>query len=221
MWQGDGLRAERPFVLCIDVGGPEKIGWANSEGSDGTGADLGDALDHLSRYLLKGGNVALGFEAPIWTPARTELARITARRGGVETTHNRAWSAGAGAGALGAALALMPWCLSRIANVAGPAAATIDLHRFQERGGLLLWEAFVSGAMKVVGAKHHEDARVGCQAFIARWPNLASDIPAERAVNHAVSCAMAAGLAIDPGELLLPALVVGVSPKIAAEPTTT
>ena len=158
---------------------------------------------------------------PIWTLARTDLAKITARRGGVETTHNRAWSAGAGAGALGAALALMPWCLSRVANVAGPAAVTVDLHRFQERGGLFLWEAFVSGEMKVVGAKHHDDARIACQAFIARWPDLASDIPAERAVNHAVSSAMAAGLAIDHDELRLPALVVGVSLRTVVEPATT
>jgi hypothetical protein len=216
---GDGLRAEKPFVLCIDVGGPEKIGWANSEEQDGTGADLGDALDQASRYLLDGRSVAFGFEAPIWTPARAEFSRITARRGGVETTHNRAWSAGAGTGTLAATLALMPWCLSRITKVAGPAAATVNLDQFQKRGGLLLWEAFVSGAMKVVGAKHHEDARLACQAFIARWPNLASDIPAERAVNHAVSSAMAAGLEIDRAELLLPAIVIGVSLKTVAEPT--
>lgn len=219
MRQGDVLRAEKPFVLCVDVGGPEKIGWANSDGSDGTGVDLGDALDHLSAYLLKGSPAALGFEAPIWTPARTELSKISARRGGVETTYNRAWSAGAGAGALGAALALMPWCLARIGKVAGPSAVTVDLQRFQKDGGLLLWEAFVSGAMKVVGATHHDDARLACEAFIARWPDLTSDIPAERAVNHAISSAMAAGLSIDPDELLLPALVVGVSLKTAVEPT--
>src|SRR5579863_6520679 len=105
------LHSEKPFVLCIDVGGPKKIGWANAEGGDGTGANLAEALDYLSGYLRDGGRAALGFEAPIWTPARTELARITGRRGGVETTYNRAWSAGAGTGALGAALALMPWCL--------------------------------------------------------------------------------------------------------------
>jgi hypothetical protein len=219
--QGIRLSAERPYVLCIDVGGPAKIGWANSEGKVGSGEDLGDALEHLSQYLLEGGNVALGFEAPIWTPVRTELARITARRGGVETTYNRAWSAGAGSGALGAALALMPWCLTRVANVVGRSAAvTVDVKRFQERGGLLLWEAFVSGAMKAVEIKHHEDARLACHAFLARWPNLASDIPGERAVNHAVSSAIAAGLSIDLSELQLPALVVGVALKTATETTT-
>jgi hypothetical protein len=89
---------------CVDVGGSEKIGWANSKGRDGTGVDLGDALDHLSGYLLNGSNAALGFEAPIWTPARTELSRITARRGSIVPIHNRAWSAGAGTAAL-----VPPW----------------------------------------------------------------------------------------------------------------
>ena len=153
--------------------------------------------------------VALGFEAPIWTPTRIDLARITSRRGGVETTYNRAWSAGAGTGALGAALALMPWCLARIAKRARPVATTVDLQRFRENGSLFLWEAFVSGTMKVVGSSHHDDARLACQAFIARWPELSSDIPAEPAINHAVSSAMAAGLSVEPGELVLPAVVIG------------
>lgn len=214
------MSREKLFVLCVDVGGPEKIGWANSDGGDGTGADLGYALDRLSGHLSDGGMVALGFEAPIWTPTRTDLARITSRRGGVETTYNRAWSAGAGAGALGAALALMPWCLTRIAKNAGPVVATVDLQRFRESGGLFLWEAFVSGAMKVVGTSHHDDARLACQAFVTRWPDLISDIPAEPAMNHAVSSALAAGLSINPNELVLPALVIGVTSRTAIVPTT-
>jgi hypothetical protein len=154
------VRSEKPHVLCVDVGGPAKIGWADDEGRDGTGADLDEALDRLAALLLAGRRVALGFEAPIWTPVRVELARITSCRGGLETMYNRAWSAGAGTGALGAALALMPWCLTRIAKGAGPIATTIDLQRSLEGGGLFLWEAFVSGVMKVAGRTHHDDARL-------------------------------------------------------------
>lgn len=214
------MRCERPHVLCVDVGGPTKIGWADSEGRDGTGANLGAALDGLTALLLAGHRIALGFEAPIWTPVRVELARITGRRGGVEKTSNRAWSAGAGIGALGAALALMPWCLTRIAKGAGPVATTVDLQRFREGGGLFLWEAFVSGVMKAVGTTHHNDARLACEAFVARWPDLRSDVPAEPALNHAVSSAMVAGLSIHRDELVVPALVVGVTANTVAEPTT-
>ena len=217
------MRSEKPYVLCIDVGGPENIGWADANGGDGTGANLGEALDRLAEWLLTGRRVALGFEAPIWTPSRPDLAVITRNRGGVEKAYNRAWSAGAGVGALGAALALMPWCLTRIAKAAGPVATTVVLERFRNNGGLLLWEAFVSGAMKVVGTSHHDDARLACQAFVVRWPDLISDIPEEpgvKAVNHAVSSAMAAGLSIDRNELVKPALVIGVTPMSPVEPGT-
>lgn len=211
------MQSEDLHVLCIDVGGPEKIGWADAGGEHGTGNNLGNALDRAAALLRAGRPVAIGFEAPIWTPVRTELARITQRRGGVETRYNRAWSAGAGTGALGAALALIPWCLTRIRMRAGPIATTVVLQRFLEGGGLFLWEAFVSGAMRVAGATHHEDARLACDAFVARWPNLLSDIPAEPALNHAVSSAIAAGLSINCDELMKPALVVSGSEKAVAE----
>ena len=207
------MQGEKLYVLCIDVGGPKSIGWADAEGRNGTGVDLGEALDRLATLLLDGRRVALGFEAPIWTPVRMQLDQITGRRGGVETKYNRAWSAGAGTGALGAALALMPWCLKRIAKATGPVATTVDLQRFLECGGLFLWEAFVSGAMKVAGSTHQDDARLACEAFVAGWPNLLSDIPAESALNHAVSSAMAAGLSINRDELMMSALVVGVTAK--------
>jgi hypothetical protein len=207
------------FILCVDVGGPKKIGWADVTGRDGTGADLSDALDRLSECLRVGKPAALGFEAPIWTPARADLEHLTKRRGGIEITYNRAWSAGAGCGALAAGLALMPWCLRRIADAAGPVRTTVDLERFRGSGGLFLWEAFVSAAMKRVGTSHHDDARIACQAFANRWSNLTSDILPEPAVNHAVSSAMAAGLLIEQSELVLPAVVVGVTSNTASEPS--
>jgi hypothetical protein len=208
-----------PFVLCVDVGGPRKIGWADSVGRVGVGNTLGEALDRLSNCLRAEKRAALGFEAPIWTPAREDLAAITASRGGVEKRYNRAWSAGAGCGALAAALALMPWCLRRIAMAVGPVATTVDLDRFQEVGGLLLWEAFISGKMKIAGATHHDDARVACEAFVERWHNLQSEVPPERATNHAISCAKAAGLDIDLTELTKPAIVIGVSLQTAIDAT--
>ncbi len=200
---------EPPYVLCIDVGSYRNIGWASSDGAHGTGVDLDAALDRLGACVLSAGRAAIGFEAPIWTPARSELTTLTSARGGVERTHNRAWSAGAGCGALGAALVLMPYCLSRIRGVAGSILATVDVDSFAMNGGVLIWEAFVSGKMKVAGATHHDDARMACDAFIRRWPTLTSDIPGEPATNHAVASAIAAGLTIDTAELRKPALVLG------------
>jgi len=46
------------------------------------------------------------------------------------------------------------------------------------------------------------------------WPN----VPAESALNHAASSALAAGRSIDRDELVVPSLVVGVIAKAAVEP---
>jgi len=160
--------------------------------------------------------VALGFEAPIWTPRRAELARITSRRGGIETTYNQAWSAGAGTGALAATLALMPWSFAWLREVAGSISVTVDLARFRSGAApLFVWEAFVSGISK--GASHYDDARLAVQAFLARWPELPSDVPIEPALNHAVSAAIASGLRADVAEMLMPAVVVGVTPVTVAD----
>lgn len=218
-------KAEPPYVLCIDVGNHKNIGWATSDGAYGTGADLDTALDRVCAFVRATGRAAIGFEAPIWTPARSNLTKLTGPRGGVEKEHNRAWSAGAGCGALGAALVLMPYCLSRIHAVAGAIRATVDVDSFVMSGGLFIWEAFVSGAMKVAGATHQDDARMACDAFTRRWPHLASDIPGEPATNHAIASALAAGLTVDAAELRQPALVVGIAPRLGVDetplPTTT
>jgi hypothetical protein len=208
----ENSKLSKPFIFCIDVGSPKNIGWADSDQNAGTGEDLASALDRMTKYLCQGRSVALGFEAPIWTPKRKELAKITGNRGGVEKTQNRAWSAGAGTGALGAALALMPWCFAYIEQLAGSVATTVDLKKFQDVGGLFIWEAFVSGKMKAANTNHRGDAQLACGAFHERWPDLVSDIPVQPATNHAVSSAWSSGLEINPKELVLSCLVISPPP---------
>lgn len=79
----------------------------------------------------------------------------------------------------------------------------------------------MSGEMKVAGTSHHDDARLACEAFSARWPGLVSDVEPEAAINHAVSAARVAGLSIDIAELGLAAVVIGVTPRTAADLTET
>lgn len=206
-----------PHILCIDVGSPAKVGWADDAGRIGSGLDIGEALDRAAALVAQGQPVALGFEAPIWTPRRAELARITGRRGGIETKYNRAWSAGAGTGALGAALALMPWCFAHLRGVAGDCAVTVNLERFRDGSvPLFVWEAFVSGIGK--GTSHHDDALLAVQAFKARWPSLESDVPAEPALNHAISAATASGLHTDSSEFGMASVVIGVTPVTVIHP---
>ena len=156
-------------VICIDVGSPKNIGWANDRGQTGSALTLLDELHRAGRLLLAGERVALGFEAPIWTPRRAELVRITASRGGAEKSLGRAWSAGAGCGALGAALALMPWCFATLRQTSGSIAATTDPVAFTSGlAPLFIWEAFVSGAAKAL--LHHEDAALAVTEYLLRHP---------------------------------------------------
>lgn len=195
-----GTARPKMLVLAIDVGGPEKIGWACSNNQTGSGGDLDSALRDVAQALGQGVPVALGFEAPIWTPRREDLKRITSRRLGVEVKFNRAWSAGAGCGALGAALGLMPWCFSQIARDTNERLATTSSIAFAERGrGLFVWEAFVSGYAKA--ATHMDDAALALAAFQARELHAPSDITGEPAINLAAAALMATGWNIDPWEI--------------------
>jgi len=198
-------------VFCVDVGSPKNIGWADSTGNSGGPADFEAALEGVAARLHHGELVALGFEAPIWTPRRAELSRITSSRGGVELELRRAWSAGAGCGALGAGLALMPWCFAVLAKT-GTVSATTSVSKFRQwSSGLFVWEALVTGKAK--GLLHHDDAAYAVEAFVSRVDDLRSDVPAEPAINHAVAALLTAGFPVAIDELSQAGLVVAAVPR--------
>jgi hypothetical protein len=205
--------AEPPFVLAIDVGSPTNIGWATASASVGH-ANFHEMVDRLAARLVAEGRAAIGFEAPIWTPRRWELGQFTGARGNLERTLRRAWSASAGARVLAAGLGLMPWTFARIAHAAPGARATVSLERWRERGGLFVWEAFVSGNVK--RETHAADAIVALDTFMARWPDLQSDIPPEPALNLAVATAMSVGLAVEPDEIGEASIVLA-APAVRSE----
>ena len=47
-------------VICIDVGSPKNIGWANDRDQTGSALTLTDELHRAGRLLLAGERVALG-----------------------------------------------------------------------------------------------------------------------------------------------------------------
>jgi len=112
----------------------------------------------------------------------------------------------------------MPWALTRLQQVTGPVTATTSLAAFLAgRSRILLWEAFVSGILKTTGL--HDDARLGVEAFAARWPEIETDVPAEPAVSHAAVGASIAGFRADPAELGAACLMVAVTPATVVDPT--
>lgn len=196
-------------IFCIDVGAPRNIGWADEEGQTGSGDDLAPALAELGRRLAEGQRVAIGFEAPTWTPRRADLAKITGSRGGAEAALRRPWSAGAGCGVLAAGLALMPWCFAILAATAGPTKATTQAGSFKAwSSGLFIWEALVTGTAK--GLSHHADAAFAVAAFRNRLPHLRSDIPKESALNHAAVALSVAGFEVNQEEVGMAGVVVAV-----------
>jgi hypothetical protein len=143
-----------------------------------------------------------------------ELSAFNGKRSG----ETMAWSAGPGASVLASGLGLMSWTFARIAQAASDARATVSVERWRERGGLLIWEAFVNGAAKGKAHVnlHVADAIVALDTFMARWPDLHTDIAAEPALNLAVAAAMSAGLTVEPDEIGAAAVVFVVS-IVAAE----
>jgi hypothetical protein len=80
----------------------------------------------------------------------------------------------------------MTWTFARVADAAPGARATCKLDRWREHGGLLLWEAFVTGTASL--KTHDDDARAALNAFMSRWltcgpkyhPSLRSTSPSRR-----------------------------------------
>lgn len=156
------------LIAVVDIGSPigDKLGWATSSGSEGV-RDL-DPLLHEVAEALKTGPVALGFECPLWIPARTNLSNVLQQRVG---ENGRAWSAGAGANSLCAGLGVIQYFLSTLRCLAPTASATLDFRSpLQSPGELFLFEAFVSRLDKV--GSHCDDAR----SVVDGFSNLSRDV---------------------------------------------
>jgi hypothetical protein len=164
-----GMTGFQPsLIAAVDIGSPMsgRLGWAVLESGE-TGKDIPHLISRLAEGLARG-PVALGFEAPLWVPARTDPMTLTKARAGEGT---RSWSAGAGACALATGLVVTTHILQALRDAAPSAIATLDFHNPPTKpGGLLFWEAFVSAAAK--GADHESDALIAAKAFRAGCHDL-------------------------------------------------
>lgn len=154
------------FSCVIDVGSPKKgkLGWAcaGADGNVETGSDLDAAIGRVASRLPVEA-VALGFEAPMFVPARHALLRLTDARAGEGT---RPWSAGAGCGALATGLAIVTYTLGRLREAVPNASASLNWRTFEPiPRHLLLFEAFVSGGDK--GDTHVADAAAAVRCLAA------------------------------------------------------
>ena len=134
-------------------------------GSEGT--DLDQCIEVLAA-ALGAGPLALGFEAPMFVPARADPAiLLSARSGECEHGVNRPFSAAPGATVLVVGLVVVPYVLARLRDKVPKATATLDWRSpFPGRGSLLLlFGAFVTDQKKTADTRHIEDARLAAAAF--------------------------------------------------------
>lgn len=149
-------------VFAADIGSMSNNAFAWASLHQPGGRDLDGLATAVARDLKAGKAVALGFEAPMWVPISEQPATLTRAR---PNEGNRAWSAGAGCGALATGLVQSTWILRELRRRVPNASVHLDWSCFIKATGarLFLWEAFVSGAGK--GENHDEDAAIAVRAF--------------------------------------------------------
>lgn len=202
-------------VAVIDIGRPLKnLGWFMTGEPPRCGVDLDDCVKEVAA-ALQVGPVALGFEAPLFVPARPIQTELTsARKGECGGGINRPFSAGAGAATLTTALVVVPYVLDGLRTASPGAVATIEWQPLPERpGSLLLFEAFVTNRGEGDGDRHVRDAKAAAKALTSRIKvghPVESDIPRDSApwLNLLGAAMLRSGWAADLMVLRRPCLVV-------------
>ncbi len=174
---------DRLQVFCADVGSiaRDSFAWARRiPSSDGEELHRPESIESLAASVVHalhdGEPVALGFEAPLFIPVPEDPSRLGKAR--PCDAPSPSWSSSVGASVLATAMVQVPWTLRFIHEQVSDLRVHVQWPQFAEQqDGLLLWEAFVSGAAK--GETHEEDARSGVQAFCEQLPNPGDPSAAE------------------------------------------
>jgi hypothetical protein len=164
---GGAAMSTECHVCVIDIGKPGKnLGWALSGPKSSDGNDLDECVEAVAQ-AMQNGYVALGFEAPMFTPIRDDAMNLTkARHGEAAKGISRPFSASAGATVLVTALVIVPFVLKRLRALAPSATATLDWRMpLPGRADLLLFEAFVTNQKKTEDTRHIEDAYLAIAEF--------------------------------------------------------
>ena len=203
------------LTACADIGSVAggNFGWWSSDGA--SGREPSTLAASISAALNSHRPVALGFECPLFVPLADDESQLTRARPG---EGSRAWSAGAGCGALATGLVQVVWVLRAIQSaLTSPRTAYLDWEAFTKaHSGLFLWEAFVSGAGK--SSTHVADAQVAAKAFIRSLPNpaTANAVTCSTPVHSLIGAALLrTGWSNSPGVLAMPCVVIKVSANAA------
>lgn len=171
----------RIVTFCADIGSirTNRFAWACSEDdlASRTTKDVNhksplDLANAVAAQWKKNRPIALGFECPLWVPvpksAKDEKILGAARK----DEGDRAWSAGGGAYSLTTGLVQVAWIMARLHETIPQAKFTTNPEKLGP-GGILIWEAFVTGKAKGSSKakdSHHKDAKRAVSAFQKQWP---------------------------------------------------
>lgn len=211
-------------VYCADIGSVMRgnFGWARlacdvATEPCTTGQDIAEFADLIAADLNAGANVALGFECPLFVPVPEDPRLLTSARPG---EGDRAWCAGAGAGALATGLTETAWILDRVrTRTSRQVDAFHDWGAFcKTNGGLFVWEAFVT--KKAKADTHHGDAELAVLSFRDRLREAgpANDVVCSTPVRSLIGAVLLqAGWTTDLKWLGRACAVVRVEPKSTPE----
>ncbi|SPE28340.1 conserved hypothetical protein [Candidatus Sulfopaludibacter sp. SbA6] len=154
------MTTESLHVAVVDIGNLKKLGWV-VEGPCVTesGTDIDSCIEVLAK-AVKSGPMALGFEAPMFSPyGRNRCELDKARKG----EGNRSYSASGGACSLTKGLVIVPYILEGLRCRSKATRPTFKWRGRLSEGDLLLFEAFVTHVGKSVS--HEGCARLALEQF--------------------------------------------------------
>src|SRR6516162_992803 len=203
-------------VAVVDIGTPgANFGWAMVGDTTAEGNDIDVCVQTLAG-ALRNGPLALGFEAPMFVPIRTDPNRLTAARSGEfgNGLPSRPFSASAGAASLVTGLVsscsifrtlCVRLCSKRQLLSTGDRCLPV------QAGRLMLFEAFITDQRKTTDTRHVEDAHLAIAAFQRgmRDPaNFQSSVEEPICLSLLGAMMLRTGWATDPAILSRPCLVV-------------
>ena len=201
-------------VAVVDIGKPgANFGWAMVGDTGAEGNDVDVCVQSLAEALRKR-PLALGFEAPMFIPVRTDPERLTAARSGEfgKGLPSRPFSASAGATVLVTGLVVVSYILNTLRPLVPEAIATLDWRSpLAGPGRLMLFEAFITDQRKTTDTRHIEDAHLAIAAFQRgmRDPaNFQSSVEEPICLSLLGAIMLRTGWATDPAILSTPCLVV-------------
>lgn len=169
-------------VYACDIGSVKSgsFAWARNDAIKSTptaSVDINVLIAAISRDVMNGFNVSLGFEAPLFLPVPNSSCRLNSGRNGESS---RSMFAPAGAAVTTLAVQQTAWILRRLRDsLPLNTSLTFDwINRESKPNQLFIWEAFVSGSAH--STTHERDAATAVQFFLQNMADL-------NAVN-AVTC---------------------------------